>query len=158
MVLVCANLFVHLQQHLLLAAWGPTGDHLVFVKDNNIYYRRSAAENTPEIQITNDTTPHIFNGICDWVYEGLLFIHIFIGQAMHDSCKTWYKNIRKSLSHLQRKYSRTRWLCGYHRTAINWHMFVSMMSRCVRWRYQFMVCLAFHISSIPKSCPSTIRR
>lgn len=61
-------------QHLLwLAQWGPVGNSLVFVKDNDIYYKPSVAESA--VRITTDGSENIFNGVCDWVYEGKSTFH-----------------------------------------------------------------------------------
>lgn len=56
---------------MLLAQWGPTGNSIVFVKDNDIYFKPGALDT--EIRITNDSNENIYNGVCDWVYEGIYF-------------------------------------------------------------------------------------
>lgn len=53
--------------------WGPTGSGLAYVYNNNIYYKENALADA--IQITTDGSQTIYNGVCDWVYEGnLLYI------------------------------------------------------------------------------------
>lgn len=59
-------------EQLQLASWAPVGTGLVYVLNNNIYYI-SAPENVlnPE-KITSDGVGGvIYNGVPDWVYEGL---------------------------------------------------------------------------------------
>ncbi|XP_021342570.1 dipeptidyl peptidase 4-like isoform X6 [Mizuhopecten yessoensis] len=51
--------------------WAPTGHGVVFVQDNNIFYKPDISQNDVlPLQITNDGYhEEIFNGIPDWVYE-----------------------------------------------------------------------------------------
>lgn len=59
-------------EQLQLASWAPVGTGLVYVFKNDIYYI-SAPENVlnPE-RITDDGVEGvIYNGVPDWVYEGL---------------------------------------------------------------------------------------
>ncbi|CAD6227686.1 GSCOCG00001366001-RA-CDS [Cotesia congregata] len=58
---------------LQLATWAPTGNALVFVHLNNIYYRPHA-DKQKDYQITFDGVfRSVFNGIPDWVYEEEVF-------------------------------------------------------------------------------------
>lgn len=59
---------------LQLATWAPQGNALVYVYQNNIYYRPEA-EVAVDYQIT-DTGVFgiIYNGVPDWVYEGKFLI------------------------------------------------------------------------------------
>lgn len=59
------------QKYLLLASWGPAGNSIVFVHDNNIFFKPSVEK--PAIQITDDGNENVFNGVCDWVYEEEVF-------------------------------------------------------------------------------------
>lgn len=62
-------------EQLQLATWAPVGTGLVYVFKNNIYYI-TAPENVlkPE-RITSDGVEGvIYNGVPDWVYEGLYSI------------------------------------------------------------------------------------
>lgn len=53
---------------LQYAAWGPKGNQLVYVLDNNVYYMPEIG--TESVQLTtNGVLEVIFNGIPDWVYE-----------------------------------------------------------------------------------------
>lgn len=59
------------QDLLALAEWGPLDNSILYIHENNIYYKPSVVH--PAIQITNDGTVNIYNGICDWVYEEEVF-------------------------------------------------------------------------------------
>lgn len=55
---------------LQLATWAPQGNALVYVYQNNIYYRPEA-EAAVDYQITDTGNfGTIYNGVPDWVYEG----------------------------------------------------------------------------------------
>ncbi|KAJ4296158.1 hypothetical protein N0V88_004862 [Collariella sp. IMI 366227] len=54
-----------------LAQWSPTGDTVVFTRDNNMFWRKVDSANV--IQITKDGGPEVFNGVPDWVYEEEVF-------------------------------------------------------------------------------------
>ena len=55
---------------LQLATWGPRGSSLVYVIQNNIYYRPEA-EVAADYQITSSGIfGSVYNGVPDWVYEG----------------------------------------------------------------------------------------
>jgi hypothetical protein len=56
---------------LQLVRLAPVGNALVFVLDNDIYYRSSSSFGANEQRITFNGVPGIFyNGVPDWVYEG----------------------------------------------------------------------------------------
>jgi len=61
------------QPALQLVKWSPTGNGIAFVYGYNIYYRRDASPTTAVNQITTDGSEEnaIYNGIADWVYEGI---------------------------------------------------------------------------------------
>lgn len=61
---------------LALAEWGPVGNSILFIKENNIYFQESVLSKT--IQITNDGNANIFNGICDWVNDNDFLFLIFV--------------------------------------------------------------------------------
>ncbi|GAB0090119.1 venom dipeptidyl peptidase 4 isoform X1 [Sergentomyia squamirostris] len=60
-----------LQVPLMYVEWNPVSNGLVFVYNNNIYYMSSIQ--TAPVQVTFDTTPSIYNGVPDWVYEEEVF-------------------------------------------------------------------------------------
>ncbi|KAJ2344422.1 Dpp4p, partial [Coemansia sp. RSA 2618] len=45
--------------------WAPAGHRLQFVRDNNIF----VTDMQHEIQVTDDGSDSVFNGVADWVYE-----------------------------------------------------------------------------------------
>jgi hypothetical protein len=49
--------------------WAPTGNGLAFVFENDLYYRRGSDGVVQ--RITDDGSNATFNGIADWVYEGI---------------------------------------------------------------------------------------
>ncbi|XP_043250210.1 venom dipeptidyl peptidase 4-like isoform X2 [Colletes gigas] len=58
---------------LQLATWAPRGNALVYVYQNNIYYRPEV-EKPVDFQITNTGVfGTIYNGVPDWVYEEEVF-------------------------------------------------------------------------------------
>lgn len=62
------------QLFLNYATWTKDGNSLVYVHDNDIYFRRMPDVTSADIRLTNDGQKEtIFNGIPDWVYEGILF-------------------------------------------------------------------------------------
>lgn len=56
---------------LSVAKWAPTGNSVVYVLDNNIYYVSEPTNVLNAVAITDDGVPGvIYNGVPDWVYEG----------------------------------------------------------------------------------------
>ncbi|KAI9094390.1 dipeptidyl peptidase IV N-terminal region-domain-containing protein [Phlyctochytrium arcticum] len=49
-----------------LTKWSPVGNHVAWVRDNDIYVTLEAKR---EVRITNDGSKNVINGISDWVYE-----------------------------------------------------------------------------------------
>ncbi|KAJ1844212.1 Dpp4p, partial [Coemansia sp. RSA 2708] len=47
------------------AEWAPAGHRLQFVRDNNLF----VTDMQHEIQVTDDGSESVFNGVADWVYE-----------------------------------------------------------------------------------------
>ena len=59
------------QLYFLLARWAPSEDRLVLVEENDVYYRPDPRENR-DFRVTTDGVVDVFyNGIADWVYEGI---------------------------------------------------------------------------------------
>ena len=65
--------------------WSPTGSQLVWVENNDIYLIKDLTKNLTDpasiVQITNNGEMNkIFNGVPDWVYEGLksVFYNSFV--------------------------------------------------------------------------------
>ncbi|XP_062336328.1 dipeptidyl aminopeptidase-like protein 6 [Osmerus eperlanus] len=57
---------------LQYAGWGPSGQQLVFVFENNIYYR-STVESRSIRLVSSGKEGVIFNGLSDWLYEEEIF-------------------------------------------------------------------------------------
>ena len=59
--------------------WSPTGSQVVWVENNDIYLIKDLTDPTNVTQITNNGEMNkIFNGVPDWVYEGLKLVISFI--------------------------------------------------------------------------------
>jgi dipeptidyl aminopeptidase len=61
----------NLSARVQLAAWAPTSDAVVFVRENNMYLRKLASGEV--IPITKDGGDNLFYGVPDWVYEEEVF-------------------------------------------------------------------------------------
>lgn len=61
----------NLSGRVQLAAWSPTSDGVVFVRENNLYLRKLASLEV--IPITKDGDENLFYGVPDWVYEEEVF-------------------------------------------------------------------------------------
>lgn len=59
------------QLAIRLVKFSPVDNSLIFVFENNIYYKKSPTD--PEIQITTDGNKDIVNGVPDWVFEEEVF-------------------------------------------------------------------------------------
>ncbi|TKS79800.1 Dipeptidyl aminopeptidase-like protein 6 DPPX [Collichthys lucidus] len=53
---------------LQFAGWGPQGQQLIFIFENNIYYR-SKVENRSIRLVSTGKEGVVFNGLADWLYE-----------------------------------------------------------------------------------------
>ncbi|XP_034742877.1 dipeptidyl aminopeptidase-like protein 6 isoform X1 [Etheostoma cragini] len=53
---------------LQFAGWGPRGQQLIFIFENNIYYR-STVDNRSIRLVSTGKEGVIFNGLADWLYE-----------------------------------------------------------------------------------------
>ncbi|MED6270278.1 hypothetical protein CHARACLAT_008667, partial [Characodon lateralis] len=56
---------------LQFAGWGPQDQQLIFIFENNIYYR-SKVESRSIRLVSTGKEGVIFNGLSDWLYEGVL--------------------------------------------------------------------------------------
>uniref|UniRef100_A0A3Q2YB85 A-type potassium channel modulatory protein DPP6 n=1 Tax=Hippocampus comes TaxID=109280 RepID=A0A3Q2YB85_HIPCM len=57
---------------LQYAGWGPRGQQLIFIFENNIYYR-STVESRSIRLVSSGKEGVIFNGLSDWLYEEEIF-------------------------------------------------------------------------------------
>ncbi|KAF7656562.1 hypothetical protein LDENG_00039470 [Lucifuga dentata] len=53
---------------LQFAGWGPQGQQLIFIFENNIYYRATVESRTIRL-VSTGKEGVIFNGLADWLYE-----------------------------------------------------------------------------------------
>ncbi|XP_076827358.1 A-type potassium channel modulatory protein DPP6 isoform X5 [Brachyhypopomus gauderio] len=58
--------------YLQYAGWGPQGQQLIFIFENNIYYR-ATVENRSIRLVSTGKEDVIFNGLSDWLYEEEIF-------------------------------------------------------------------------------------
>ncbi|XP_059358452.1 dipeptidyl aminopeptidase-like protein 6 isoform X1 [Carassius carassius] len=57
---------------LQYAGWGPKGQQLIFIFENNIYYK--AQVNSPSVRlVSTGSLGVLFNGLADWLYEEEIF-------------------------------------------------------------------------------------
>ncbi|KAB5587222.1 hypothetical protein PHYPO_G00010630 [Pangasianodon hypophthalmus] len=57
---------------LQYAGWGPRGQQLIFIFENNIYYRSTVGSRTIRL-VSTGKEGVIFNGLGDWLYEEMIF-------------------------------------------------------------------------------------
>uniref|UniRef100_A0A6Q2Y2F6 Dipeptidyl-peptidase 6b n=1 Tax=Esox lucius TaxID=8010 RepID=A0A6Q2Y2F6_ESOLU len=57
---------------LQYAGWGPKGQQLIFIFENNIYYRGAVSNRTLRL-VSTGKEGVIFNGLSDWLYEEEIF-------------------------------------------------------------------------------------
>jgi hypothetical protein len=80
--------------HLQFVFLAPVGNALVYVLDNDIYYRASGYAGSVEQRVTFNGVPGVFyNGVPDWVYEGDFFIRL------QQSLPTLSKFIKSFMDH-----------------------------------------------------------
>lgn len=72
---------------LQYAQWNPVSDGILFVFNNNIFYKDSPTAEPRNI--TSDGSQYIFNGIPDWVYEEEVFA---------SNCAMWFSPDGNKLS------------------------------------------------------------
>uniref|UniRef100_A0A8C5HIT4 Dipeptidyl aminopeptidase-like protein 6 n=2 Tax=Gouania willdenowi TaxID=441366 RepID=A0A8C5HIT4_GOUWI len=64
------------QAVLQFAGWGPQGQQLIFIFENNIYYR-STVESRAIRLVSTGREGLVFNGLADWMYEEeILLTHV----------------------------------------------------------------------------------
>ncbi|KAK2581827.1 hypothetical protein KPH14_002294 [Odynerus spinipes] len=69
--------------YISLAKWAPITDDLLYIVDNDIYYRRFISENDIEVQrlTYNGIVGVVYNGVPDWVYEE---------EVLHGASAVWF--------------------------------------------------------------------
>jgi Dipeptidyl peptidase IV (DPP IV) N-terminal region len=58
-------------KRLQLCKWAPTKNALAYVKSNNIFYKSAADSPTIHKLTTDGVSGKMYNGVPDWVYEGI---------------------------------------------------------------------------------------
>lgn len=66
------------------------GNSFIFVHLNNLYYKASPV--APEVQITSDGAPSVYNGIPDWVYEE---------EVLSTNVATWFSPDGKKIAFMK---------------------------------------------------------
>lgn len=79
---------IHLSFYL--AKWSPYSHGLIINYNYDLYYKVSP--DAPETRITFDGSPHIYNGISDWVYEE---------EVLLTSVATWFNSDGKYLTFIK---------------------------------------------------------
>lgn len=65
------------QLFLRYATWNKNGNSIIYVYENDIYYRQTPDSETNDVQLTNNGEREaVFNGVPDWVYEGKFILNI----------------------------------------------------------------------------------
>lgn len=78
---------LHIAEHARLqyCAFTGAGSSVAYVLDNDVYYKSEL--NADPLRITDDGVPGIiYNGVPDWVYEGILFIATIDQRLYLDDC------------------------------------------------------------------------
>ncbi|XP_005163346.1 dipeptidyl-peptidase 6 isoform X1 [Danio rerio] len=81
---------------LQYAGWGPKGQQLIFIFENNIYYK--AQVNSPSIRlVSTGSLGVIFNGLADWLYEEEIFQNHIAHWWSPDGLRLAYATINDTL-------------------------------------------------------------
>ncbi|KAG7280247.1 hypothetical protein CRUP_035374 [Coryphaenoides rupestris] len=81
---------------LQYAGWGPHGQQLIFVFENNIYYR-STVESRSIRLVSTGKEGVIFNGLSDWLYEEEIFQSHIAHWWSPDGARLAYATINDTL-------------------------------------------------------------
>ncbi|XP_028831962.1 dipeptidyl-peptidase 6 isoform X2 [Denticeps clupeoides] len=81
---------------LQYAGWGPRGQQLIFIFENNIYYRASVKDRTIRL-VTTGKDGLVFNGLSDWLYEEEIFQSHVAHWWSPDGLRLAYATINDSL-------------------------------------------------------------
>ncbi|XP_048029838.1 LOW QUALITY PROTEIN: dipeptidyl aminopeptidase-like protein 6 [Megalobrama amblycephala] len=82
--------------HLQYAGWGPRGQQLIFIFENNIYYR-ATVENRSIRLVSTGKEGVIFNGLSDWLYEAEIFKSHIAHWWSPDGARLAYATINDTL-------------------------------------------------------------
>ncbi|XP_047667758.1 dipeptidyl aminopeptidase-like protein 6 isoform X2 [Tachysurus fulvidraco] len=81
---------------LQYAGWGPRGQQLIFIFENNIYYRSTVESRTFRL-VSTGKEGVIFNGLCDWLYEEMIFQSHVAHWWSPDGARLAYASINNTL-------------------------------------------------------------
>ncbi|XP_076026583.1 A-type potassium channel modulatory protein DPP6-like [Genypterus blacodes] len=81
---------------LQYAGWGPQGQQLIFVFENNVYYR-STVESRSIRLVSTGKEGVIFNGLSDWLYEEEIFHSNIAHWWSPDGARLAYATINDTL-------------------------------------------------------------
>ncbi|XP_035386537.1 dipeptidyl aminopeptidase-like protein 6 isoform X1 [Electrophorus electricus] len=82
--------------YLQYAGWGPQGQQLIFIFENNIYYR-ATVENRSIRLVSTGKEDVIFNGLSDWLYEEEMFQSHIAHWWSPDGARLAYATINNTL-------------------------------------------------------------
>lgn len=80
-----------------IVSWSPNSEHILFVKDHNLYIRDSNYKKPNVVQVTYDGDENLFNGIPDWVYEEEVFETDIVSWWSPDSKKVAFLRMNDTL-------------------------------------------------------------
>uniref|UniRef100_W5LH02 Dipeptidyl-peptidase 6b n=1 Tax=Astyanax mexicanus TaxID=7994 RepID=W5LH02_ASTMX len=81
---------------LQFAGWGPKGQQLIFIFENNIYYQATVRDK-PIRLVTSGREGVIFNGLTDWLYEEEIFQSYISHWWSPDGLRLAYATINDTL-------------------------------------------------------------
>nr|XP_023679388.1 dipeptidyl aminopeptidase-like protein 6 isoform X2 [Paramormyrops kingsleyae] len=81
---------------LQYAGWGPRGQQLIFIFENNIYYRATVESRSIRL-VSSGREGVIFNGLSDWLYEEEIFQSHIAHWWSPDGARLAYATINDTL-------------------------------------------------------------
>ncbi|XP_041923730.1 dipeptidyl aminopeptidase-like protein 6 isoform X1 [Alosa sapidissima] len=81
---------------LQYAGWGPQGQQLIFIFENNIYYRATVEKRSIRL-VSSGKEGVIFNGLSDWLYEEEIFQSHIAHWWSPDGARLAYATINDTL-------------------------------------------------------------
>ncbi|KAI7792250.1 putative dipeptidyl aminopeptidase-like protein 6 [Triplophysa rosa] len=82
--------------HLQFAGWGPQGQQLIFIFENNVYYRATVGNRSIRL-VSTGKEGVIFNGLSDWLYEAEIFKSHIAHWWSSDGARIAYATINNTL-------------------------------------------------------------
>ncbi|KAJ8010672.1 hypothetical protein DPEC_G00077540 [Dallia pectoralis] len=81
---------------LQYAGWGPKGQQLIFIFENNIYYRSTVVSRSIRL-VSTGKEGVIFNGLTDWLYEEEIFQNHIAHWWSPDGARLAYATINDTM-------------------------------------------------------------